>query len=75
MLHASYKTAREMERKFQNPATNVDAAFAAARSIAAARTLPTLTLWQIRTALTPVALISRGRSSTQTEATRLMFML
>ena len=39
--HANYKTAREMERKcLQNTATNVDAAFAAARSIAAARTLP-----------------------------------
>ena len=41
MVHANYKTAREMERKcLQNTATNVDAAFAAARSIAAARTLP-----------------------------------
>ncbi len=41
MLHANYKTAREMERKcLQNTATNVDAAFAAARSIAAARTVP-----------------------------------
>ena len=40
-VHANYKTAREMERKcLQNTATNVDAAFAAARSIAAARTLP-----------------------------------
>ena len=41
VVHANYKTAREMERKcLQNTATNVDAAFAAARSIAAARTLP-----------------------------------
>lgn len=41
MVHANYKTAREMERKcFQNTATNVDAAFLAARSIAAAPTLP-----------------------------------
>ena len=41
VVHANYKTAHEMERKcLQNTATNVDAAFAAARSIAAARTLP-----------------------------------
>ena len=41
VLHANYKTAREMERKcLQNTATNVDAAFAAARSIAGARTIP-----------------------------------
>jgi hypothetical protein len=41
VVHANYKTAREMERKcLQNTATNVDATFAAARSIAAARTLP-----------------------------------
>jgi hypothetical protein len=41
MVRATYKTAREVERKcFQNTATNVDAAFAAARSIAAARTIP-----------------------------------
>ena len=41
VLHANYKIAREMERKcLQNTATNVDAAFAAARSIAAARTVP-----------------------------------
>lgn len=40
VVHANYKTAREMERKcLQNTATNVDAAFAAARSIAAARTI------------------------------------
>jgi len=41
VLHANYKTAREMERKcLQNTATNVDAAFAAARYIAGARTIP-----------------------------------
>ncbi len=41
LVHANYETAREMERKcLQNTATNVDAAFAAARSIAAARTFP-----------------------------------
>ena len=41
VVHANYKAAREMERKcLENTATNVDAAFAAARSIAAARTLP-----------------------------------
>jgi hypothetical protein len=41
VLHANYQTAREIEQKcLQNTATNVDAAFAAARSMAAARTIP-----------------------------------
>jgi hypothetical protein len=41
MMHANYKTVREMERVcFKNTATNIDAAFAAAGAMAAARTLP-----------------------------------
>jgi hypothetical protein len=41
ILHANYETARKIGRKWlQNTATNVDAAFAAARSIAAAHTVP-----------------------------------
>jgi hypothetical protein len=41
MMHVNYKTVREMERIcFKNATTNIDAAFAAAGAMAAARTLP-----------------------------------
>ena len=79
VLHANYKTAREMERKsLQNPATNVDAAFAGARPIAAARTLPEAAQlygkfvqqqWSAGSGQFQELFTLSQRSSTQTEAT------
>jgi hypothetical protein len=41
LMHANYETVREMERLCsKNAATNIDAAFAAAGAMAAARTFP-----------------------------------
>jgi len=79
VMHANYETAREMERLCsKNTATNIDAGFAAAGAMAAARTFPEAAQlfgkfvqqqWSVANTQMQELLALSQRTSTQAEAT------